>query len=337
MFRIGDFSRLARVTIKTLHHYDEAGLLRPSQVDRHSGYRYYGAAQLQTLQRILLLKDLGFTLEQIRELLHADSATWAATLDRRRVELAESIAADRSRLRRLTALRETLDRSGVEPPVVLRDVPAVEVYSVRERVPQLGAPMQTLFERAEAVVAAAQARSPASPFTIFHDPDYREADVDVEVCIPIKPEAHGLATRLVPAVWSRIVGTAADGQYGRPFAFHQQAQRADWAAAWSKVKAPVLALYGEYDWFESHDATSLITRIVNAGSPGQGTFAEVPRMNHHFAEFPNATAAFAEQDGRVNAEPAVEAMLAWLEKIFSRDVSARVADKNAGTRPASQS
>lgn len=122
----------------------------------------------------------------------------------------------------------------------------------------------------------------------------------------------------VGAVWSRIVGTAADAQYGRPFAFHQQAQRADWATAWSKVKSPVLAMYGEYDWFESRDATSLIARIINAKSPGRGTYAEVPRMNHHFAEFTSAEAAFAEKEGRVNPEPAVEVMLAWLEKIFAR-------------------
>lgn len=200
MFRIGDFSRLARVTIKTLHHYDEAGLLQPSHVDRQSGYRYYTAAQLETLQRILLLKDLGFALEQIRELLRADAETWARTLDERRAELTTSIAADQSRLLRLTALRQALDHSGTEPPpVVLRAVPAVEVYSVRERVPQLGAPMQALFEKAEAVVAAAQARDPASPFTIFHDPDYREADVDVEVCIPVKKDLDRLVTRVVPA------------------------------------------------------------------------------------------------------------------------------------------
>jgi DNA-binding transcriptional MerR regulator/effector-binding domain-containing protein len=200
MFRVGDFSRLARVTIKTLHHYDEAGLLQPSHVDRHSGYRYYSASQLETLQRILLLKDLGFALEQIRELLNADADTWAKTLERRQSELRGSIAADQSRLLRLTALRQTLEHSGTEPPpVVVREVPAVEVYSVRKRVPQLGAPMQDLFERAEGVVAAAQGRSPASPFTIFHDPDYRETDVDVEVCIPVKQGVDRLATRIVPA------------------------------------------------------------------------------------------------------------------------------------------
>jgi pimeloyl-ACP methyl ester carboxylesterase len=126
------------------------------------------------------------------------------------------------------------------------------------------------------------------------------------------------ADATVGAVWSRIVGTAAAGQYGRPFSFHQQAQRADWAAAWSKVKSPVLAMYGEYDWFESRDATSLIARIVNAKSPGRGSYAEVPRMNHHFAEYTSAEAAFAEKVGQVNPEPAVEVMLAWLGKLFAR-------------------
>lgn len=122
----------------------------------------------------------------------------------------------------------------------------------------------------------------------------------------------------VGAVWARIVGTSANAHYGRPFTFHQQAQQADWSAAWSKLNAPVLALYGEYDWFESHDAAALIARIVNAKTPGRGTFVEIPRMNHHFTQFPSATAAYEEKDGRVNPEPAVSAALTWLEEIFGR-------------------
>jgi pimeloyl-ACP methyl ester carboxylesterase len=131
------------------------------------------------------------------------------------------------------------------------------------------------------------------------------------------PAQIAAADANIGAVWPRIVGTTADGHYGRPFAFHQQAQKADWAAAWSKVNAPVLAMYGEYDWFESRDATSLILRIVDAKTPGRGTFVEIPRMNHHFAQYPNATAAFSEKEGHVDPELAVGAMLKWLKKIFS--------------------
>ena len=118
------------------------------------------------------------------------------------------------------------------------------------------------------------------------------------------------------AVWSRIVGTSPSAQYGRPYAFHQQAQRADWAGAWWRVNAPVLAMYGEYDWFESRDATSLIARIVNARRPGQGGFVEIPRMNHHFSQFADASDAFTETNGKVNPDPAVNVMLEWLKKIL---------------------
>jgi dienelactone hydrolase len=126
------------------------------------------------------------------------------------------------------------------------------------------------------------------------------------------PEEIGRNDAALGAVWSRIIGTSATGHYGRPFSFHQQAQRANWAGAWSRVKAPVLVLYGEYDWFESVDAASLITRIVNAKQPGRGTFAVIPGMNHHFERFANLNDAFREENGRVDAAPAVDTMLQWL-------------------------
>lgn len=127
------------------------------------------------------------------------------------------------------------------------------------------------------------------------------------------PAQIAAADASLGAVWTRIVGTSATGQYGRPFTFHQQAQRADWAGAWSRVRAPVLVVYGEYDWFESRDAASLIARIVNATSPGRGTFVEIPRMNHHFSEFRTTADAFTETNGKVNPDPAVKVMLKWLQ------------------------
>src|SRR5574339_582645 len=65
MIRIGDFSKLSRVSVKTLRYYDETGLLKPVHVDPFTGYRLYEYSQLSTLHRILALKDLGFSLEEI--------------------------------------------------------------------------------------------------------------------------------------------------------------------------------------------------------------------------------------------------------------------------------
>ena len=69
MLKIGDFSRLSFVSIKTLRYYDEFGLLAPVRVDESTGYRYYTADQAPRLNRILALKDLGLSLEEIKRLL----------------------------------------------------------------------------------------------------------------------------------------------------------------------------------------------------------------------------------------------------------------------------
>jgi DNA-binding transcriptional MerR regulator len=69
MLSIGDFSQLGQVTVRTLRLYDELNLLKPARVDRFSGYRYYSIDQLPRLNRILMLKDLDFSLEQIARLL----------------------------------------------------------------------------------------------------------------------------------------------------------------------------------------------------------------------------------------------------------------------------
>jgi DNA-binding transcriptional MerR regulator len=69
MFKIGDFARIAQVTVKALRYYDELGLLRPAYVDAFSGYRYYAAGKLPRLNRILALKDMGFSLDEIARLL----------------------------------------------------------------------------------------------------------------------------------------------------------------------------------------------------------------------------------------------------------------------------
>src|ERR671916_644740 len=65
MFKIGEFSKLVQVPVPTLRYYDQLGLLKPVAVDRFTGYRYYSASQLPRLHRILALKNLGFSLEQI--------------------------------------------------------------------------------------------------------------------------------------------------------------------------------------------------------------------------------------------------------------------------------
>jgi dienelactone hydrolase/glyoxylase-like metal-dependent hydrolase (beta-lactamase superfamily II) len=137
------------------------------------------------------------------------------------------------------------------------------------------------------------------------------------------PAAIAASDPKLGEVWRRIVGTSDTGHYGRPFAFHQQAQRQNWAGAWNRVHAPVLALHGEYDWFESRDAAQLIANIVNDRQPGSATFRELPQLDHHFTRYASRRDAFREKDGKENAELAVRAILDWLAQIGVRPRDAR--------------
>lgn len=132
------------------------------------------------------------------------------------------------------------------------------------------------------------------------------------------PSAIARSDPKLGQVWSRVIGTSEDAHYGRPFAFHQQAQRQNWAGAWGRVGAPVLVLYGEYDWFESRDSAALIVDILNRRQQGSATLQVLPKLDHHFTRFASPRQAFREEGGTTDAGPAVEAILRWLQVIGVR-------------------
>lgn len=99
MLTIGEFARLAGVSVRMLRHYDALGLLVPSAVDPFSGYRRYGPELLSRAHQLVAFKELGFTLDQVGELLDSSSPDQRhALLSRRRAELAAQVSADRARL-----------------------------------------------------------------------------------------------------------------------------------------------------------------------------------------------------------------------------------------------
>jgi dienelactone hydrolase len=126
------------------------------------------------------------------------------------------------------------------------------------------------------------------------------------------PETIAREQPALAGIWAKIVGTGPGSQYGRPLAFHQQAAAQDWAAAWERVDAPVLALYGEYDWFEDAGAHQLVADIANRKGAGRGEFAQISETDHHFDRFTDSAAAYKGEGGVNNADAAVTVMLRWL-------------------------
>lgn len=113
------------------------------------------------------------------------------------------------------------------------------------------------------------------------------------------------------ADWARLAQAKPEGMYGRPLAFHRQAQRANWVAAWGRVRAPVLATIGANDWFEDPGGVLLIAETVK-GTGGQADAAVVPGLDHHFERYPDLNAAFAGKGGAIDPEPFLRVALPWL-------------------------
>lgn len=206
MFKIREFSRFTRVSVKMLRHYDEIGLLKPAHVDSSSAYRYYTVDQLPRLNRIIALKDLGFGLEQIGDLLdeHISTEAMRGMLRLRRAQIEQQLRDEQARLSQVEARLAQIE--GVGPhhvyDVVVREVPAQLVATLRATVPDAD-DIADLFEQVEAYAAAHNARAPASPFTLFYDEAYSDAHADVEVAIPLTmriPATDRIAVKEMPAV-----------------------------------------------------------------------------------------------------------------------------------------
>ncbi|WP_435058893.1 MerR family transcriptional regulator [Streptomyces sp. bgisy060] len=131
MFTIGDFARHGRVSVRMLRHYDAIGLLHPTHVDPHSGYRFYSADQLARLNRVIALKDLGFTLEQVGSILdeQVDAHALQGMLRLRQAELETAVEEARARLAQVGARLRAIEREGrmSTQDVVVKKVPAVRV------------------------------------------------------------------------------------------------------------------------------------------------------------------------------------------------------------------
>jgi DNA-binding transcriptional MerR regulator/predicted transcriptional regulator YdeE len=131
MLNIGQFARLGHVSPRMLRHYDQLGLLRPRLVDPANGYRLYSTHQLERLHRLLALRDLGFTLEQIRDVLDADPSIeqLRVMLRTRQAEIEQDVAEQQARLRRVDAHLRTLERTAIVNPhdVVIKQTPPVRI------------------------------------------------------------------------------------------------------------------------------------------------------------------------------------------------------------------
>ncbi|WP_205712199.1 MerR family transcriptional regulator [Euzebya rosea] len=189
---IGRFSRMTRLSIKALRHYDRIGLLEPAEVDPSSGYRYYRLTQTRQAEAIRLLRGIDMSLDDIATLLADGTAPDVVDklLDRHRERLAESV---RVQQRRLTTVQRLI--TGKEPlvpyDVTTRTIDPITVVSIRRHTDKagistaIGESMHTLY----ATVMGSAAELAGAPTVLYHDVIDEEQSGDLEVALPIAEPA----------------------------------------------------------------------------------------------------------------------------------------------------
>ncbi len=192
MFRIGEFSQMAQVTIRTLRHYDELGLLKPVHIDRFTDYRYYTVEQLPQLNRILALKDLGFSLEQIARSLKDDVSPeqLRGMLRMKQAELEQQVEEEQIRLTRVAARLRQIEREGKQPEyeVVLKQGTAQTLLSIRQTVPNVAAMQRyrcSMYTDVYVWLDEQRVKSIGQELALYHNTEYFDENIDMEAGVII--------------------------------------------------------------------------------------------------------------------------------------------------------
>ncbi|MGX7204041.1 MerR family transcriptional regulator [Enterococcus pingfangensis] len=178
LYRIGMFSKMNQVTIKALRYYDEVGLLRPRFVDPDNGYRYYSSSQLEPLHRLLALRRIGYSIEEIKRV--QDGESEQQILQRKKQQLLKEIF---ERMSMLSQIEGYIQQGEENYHMVIKKLPEAIVASTRKIVPNLDTIFSTIPDMgAQMMRAGCVCAVPEYCFSIYHDNEYKEENIDIEVC-----------------------------------------------------------------------------------------------------------------------------------------------------------
>lgn len=187
MFKIGEFSKLTQVSVRMLRYYDETGLLKPAEVNKYTGYRMYSSKQIPTLNKILFLRDTGFTVLEIDNALkHWDADYIKEQLKIKEKETEENINLENQRLTKIRTAMNDINKKqiAIHCNATLKSIPSYEVLSLRKIIFNYFCEGNLWKELCDYIRTEKLNISENNySFAIYHDKEYKDKDVDVEVCI----------------------------------------------------------------------------------------------------------------------------------------------------------
>lgn len=183
MFSIGVFSKINKVTTKTLRYYEDIGLLKPDYVDRFTKYRYYTTEQIPKLHEIITLKQMGLSLNAIKEVIDSPKAMEKVLISKEK-EILDIIKNEEYKLIKLRSYLGNLKGEYSMNNIIIKSLPRVKVASMRQTIKNY----DELFHLCPNIMAKEMGRLgcvcaiPSYCFNIYHDGEYREQNIDVEIC-----------------------------------------------------------------------------------------------------------------------------------------------------------
>ena len=187
MFKIGEFSKLTQVSIRMLRYYDEVGLLKPAEIDKWTGYRMYSVQQIPRLNRILNLRDSGFNVSEIALAFAMSDKELAKCLEKKRLEVEQLIKNEKEKLRKIDIAKDELQgyKSEMHYNISIKSIPEYQVVSLRKVVPTYYSEGDLWGELCD-FAKQQEIEITDETFTIYHDTEYKEQDVDMELCACVK-------------------------------------------------------------------------------------------------------------------------------------------------------
>lgn len=188
MFKIGEFSKLTQVSIRMLRYYDEVGLLKPAEIDKWTGYRMYSVNQIPILNKIVYLRDSGFNVLEIAAVLDKkDDILLIKQLDAKYTEIVKAIQNEQEKLRKIEfAKKEILgQKDEMHYNISMKSIPSYSVISLRRIIQNYYAESE-LWQELSDFATKHQILISSNTFSIYHDTEYKENHVDVELCAHVK-------------------------------------------------------------------------------------------------------------------------------------------------------
>lgn len=188
MFKIGEFSKLVRVSARMLRHYEKCGLLHPAKVDVYSGYRLYSSEQIPLLNRIVVFRDMGFSIEEIGQLLdNYDNTSYLQKMMVLKMkQTKETIAKEQHKYRLLSDYIVSMKEQTMNYTVTLKTVPAEKVVSLKSVVADYSREEDLWKRMFEFCQKQNIPVDKGGIFSIYPDDEYKEQDVEIEIAVPIK-------------------------------------------------------------------------------------------------------------------------------------------------------